>query len=154
MLESEKFRHLKEQERRDKKLIEHVYDELWNKRNSAVLYECLAPNVVYTSPGGSCKGIEEYKNMYEMYAAAFGEAQYEIQDMIISNDKVVTRVLFTCVHTGDLDGLPASGKKVKMQAISVCRVEHGKIAEEFELFDELGMMRQLGMELHMKEAVD
>ncbi|WP_321369490.1 ester cyclase [uncultured Draconibacterium sp.] len=153
MLETAEFKHLQEQERRDKKLIEHVYDELWNKRNIAVLDEYLAPNVVYSSPNMTCNGIEEYKNLYRMYAAAFEKSHLEILDMVVSYDKVVSRVLFTCVHTGDLEGIPASGKEVKMQAISICKIEHGKIAEEFELFDELGMMQQIGMELHRK-AVD
>ncbi|WP_319500347.1 ester cyclase [uncultured Draconibacterium sp.] len=154
MLETEKIKHLQESELRNRELIERVYDELWNKRNSAVLDECLSPNVVYRTPGTTCKGIEEYKQMYEMYASAFEKSHFEILDMIASNDKVVSRVLFTCVHTGDLAGIPASGKEVKMQAISICRIEHGKIVEEFEVFDELGMMQQIGMELHMKETVD
>ncbi len=154
MLEAAKFKHLQEQEGRNKKFIEHVYDELWNKRNIAVLDECLSPDVVYSSPTMTCTGIEEYKNLYKMYAAAFGQSHVEILDVIASHDKVFTRVLFSCVHTGDLDGIPASGKEVKMQAYTVCRLEHHKIVEENELFDELGMMQQLGMELHMKEAVD
>lgn len=154
MLETAEFKHLTEQESRNKKLIEHLYDELWNKRNIAVLDECLSPDVVYSSPNMTCTGIEAYKNLYKMYAAAFEQSHVEILDEVVSNDKVFTRVLFSCVNTGDLDEIPASGKEVKMQAYTVCRLEHGKIIEENELFDELGMMQQIGMELHLKEAVD
>ncbi|WP_347839246.1 ester cyclase [uncultured Draconibacterium sp.] len=154
MLETAEFKHLQEQERRNKKLIEHVFDELWNKRNSAVLDECLAPNVEYHTPNMTCRGIEEYKKMYAFYAAAFEQSHLEILDMFGSNDRVFSRVLFSCVHTGELNGIPASGNEVKIQTFTAYRLEHGKIIEEYELFDELGMMQQLGMELHLKEAVD
>lgn len=154
MLETAEFKHLKEQERRNKKLIEHYWHEMWNRRNIAVLDEVLSPDIVLCDARNTHKGIEAYKNIYRMYAAAFEETQVEIIDMIASNDKVVSRVLFSCKHTGDLEGIPASGKKVKVQALTVFRIDHGKVMEEWELFDELGMMQQLGMELHMKEAIE
>jgi steroid delta-isomerase-like uncharacterized protein len=154
MLETAEFKHLQELERRNKKLIEHYWDELWNKRNGAVLDECLMPDVSVHVPRMNHEGMEEYKKVYEMYASAFGRSKVEIQELIASNDKVVSRVLFSCLHTGDMDGIPASGKELQLQAFTIFRLEHGKIAEEWELFDELGMMQQLGMELHMKEAAN
>ncbi|WP_320110963.1 ester cyclase [Draconibacterium orientale] len=154
MLETAEFKHLKEQESRNKKLIEHYYDELWNKRNGTVLDECLAPDVVYGTPNMTRNGVGEYRNLYQMYASAFGQSQVEILDLIVSNDRVFSRVLFSCVHTGELDGIPASGKAVKMQAFTAFRIANGKIVDEYELFDELGMLQQIGMELHMKDAVN
>lgn len=154
MLETAEFKHLREQERRNKKLIEHYWNELWNKRNIAVLDECMLSGIVYYTPKMTQKGIKEYKELYKMYASAFGKSQVEIQELIASKDKVVSRVLFSCVHTGELGGMPASGLELEVQVYTIFRLEHGKIVEEWELFDELGMMQQLGMELQMKEPVD
>lgn len=154
MLETAEFKHLQELERRNKKLIEHYWDEMWNQRNIAVLDECLLPEIRASGPRMNYEGKEAYKDVYRMYASAFGKTKVEIQEIVASSDKVVSRVLLTCLHTGDLDGIPASGKELKLHAITMFRLEHGKIAEEWEIFDELGMMQQLGMELQMKEAVD
>ena len=145
MLETAEFKHLQEQERRNKKLIEHYWDELWNKRNLAILDEILMPDIVFKSARSTNEGIDAYKNLCRMYAAAFEKTEVEIQDLIASDNKVVSRVMFSCVHTGELDGIPASGKELKLPAFTIFRLEHGKIAEEWEIFDELGMLQQIGV---------
>jgi predicted ester cyclase len=59
--------------------------------------------------------------------------------------------LFSGVQKGDLEGIPATGKTVTISIFTVFRLVNGKIAEEWEIYDDLGMMQQLGMELKPKE---
>ena len=40
---------------------------------------------------------------------------------------------------------PPTGKQVKVSAMSITRFEGGKIAEEWELADQMGLMQQLGV---------
>jgi predicted ester cyclase len=49
-----------------------------------------------------------------------------------------------------LEGIPPTGKTVTMSMFTIFRLVDGKIAEEWEIFDELGLMTQLGMELKPK----
>ena len=44
-------------------------------------------------------------------------------------------------------GIPPTGKTVTWSQFTVFRLIDGKIAEEWEMFNELGLMQQLGMEL-------
>ena len=57
---------------------------------------------------------------------------------------VVTRFVATGTNTGEFNGKPPTGKAVRMQVISMTRLVDGKIAEEWEEGDMLGMMGQLG----------
>jgi predicted ester cyclase len=52
---------------------------------------------------------------------------------------------------GDIEGLPATGKKVEMSGFSIIRVENGKVAETWGARDLLSLYQQLGFELRPKE---
>jgi predicted ester cyclase len=64
----------------------------------------------------------------------------------------MSRISWTATHTGDLGELPATGKTGTVTVFAVFRLVNGKIAEEWEVMDELGLMTQLGMALKPKEA--
>lgn len=49
-------------------------------------------------------------------------------------------------------GIGATGNKVENSGIMITRIENGKIVEDKEDWDMLGLMQQLGMELKPKEA--
>ena len=42
-------------------------------------------------------------------------------------------------------GTPPTGKQVTAAAISIMRFADNKVVDEWELVDEMGMMRQLGL---------
>ena len=46
---------------------------------------------------------------------------------------------------GEINGIPATGNKVKVDAISIHRMEDSKIAETWEVWDTLGFLQQLGV---------
>jgi predicted ester cyclase len=48
-------------------------------------------------------------------------------------------------HDGPLGDLPATGKEIDITAVTIDRFDGNLIAEEWELFDEMLMMRQLGI---------
>ena len=79
-----------------------------------------------------------------MYQAAFEDGMVTIDDMIAEGDLVVTRWTGRGTHTGELMGIAPTGKEVTVSGITIARLANGKIAEEWELMDALGMMVQLG----------
>jgi steroid delta-isomerase-like uncharacterized protein len=84
--------------------------------------------------------------------AAFPDGRVTIEDMIAEGDKVVTRYNSRGTHKGDFMGIPATGKKVAVTGIVISRIAKGKIAEEWEEFDALGFMVQLGAIPPIEEA--
>jgi predicted ester cyclase len=47
--------------------------------------------------------------------------------------------------SGELMGIPPTGKQVKVSGITIDRLEGGKIVEEWGSFDQLGMLQQIGV---------
>jgi steroid delta-isomerase-like uncharacterized protein len=70
---------------------------------------------------------------------------WEIDDIFSSGDKVVVRWTGTGEHVADLNGIPPTGKKIDVSAISIHRMQDGKIAETWEVWDTLGFLQQLGV---------
>jgi len=58
---------------------------------------------------------------------------------------VVTRWSSAFTHTGDLFGVPATGKRVKQSGIMIYRIKDGKVVEQWAEANMLGLMQQLGV---------
>ncbi|MCY1720708.1 ester cyclase [Prolixibacteraceae bacterium Z1-6] len=141
MLESAELKHQKEQERRNKKLIERYWNGKWNERRMEILDELQSPDVVYHGTSMTMNGLEEYKQGYANYLSESQNSSIEVLDLMAENDKVMSRCRLKYVPK------EAGDKEVVVDAFTVFKVEHGKIVEEWEIFDELGMMKQMGAEL-------
>ncbi len=83
--------------------------------------------------------------MIGMFRAAFPDLNITIDDQVSEGDKVVTRYTFRGTHKGDLMGIAPTGKQVTTIGISIERFVDGKVVERWEVFDQLGMMTQLGV---------
>jgi predicted ester cyclase len=131
----------------NKEVVRRYWDGKWNKRRPEILDELQNPDVQYHSPSMQMNGIEEYKQVYGMYLSALHDTQLTIEELVAEGDKVMSRVSVKCTHKGELDGIPPTGNSLTVKIFTVFRLVGGKIAEEWELVDELGLMHQLGMEL-------
>ncbi len=151
-VELEEMKAQAEIEEQNKTIVQRYWDGKWNERRPEILDELQTPDVVYHGTSMEMKGIEEYKQVYSSYLSAFHDTQVTIEDLIAEGDKVMSRLKIRGVHKGELEGLPPTGKTFTSSFFTVFRLVDGKIAEEWEVFDELGMMHQLGMELKPKEA--
>jgi steroid delta-isomerase-like uncharacterized protein len=88
---------------------------------------------------------EGVKALFRMYRAGFPDLRMEVEDILVSSDKVVARVRGTGTHEGEFMGMPATGKSVDVQLIDIIRFgEDGLAHEHWGVFDALKMMQQLG----------
>ena len=152
MAELEEFKAQAALEEQNKDVAKRYWEGKWNDRRPQVLDELQTPDVKYHGTSMEMNNLEEYKQVYNMYLSAFQDTHITIDDLIAEGDKVMSRVSWTATHTGDLGELPATGKTGTVAVFTVFRLVNGKIAEEWEVMDELGLMTQLGMELKPKEA--
>jgi steroid delta-isomerase-like uncharacterized protein len=105
-----------------------------------------APNVVVHNSGAPDPlNLEGFGQLAAVFLAAFPGGQHSIDDMIEEGDKVVTRITYRGAHTGDLMGIPPTGKQVVVSAMTIDQIVGGKIVETWRLFDQLSMMQQLGV---------
>ena len=82
---------------------------------------------------------------------AFPDISWRMENLVADGDTVVFRFVQTGTHEGVFEGIPATGVKVEGSGILFSRISDGKVVEQREEFDSLGMMMQLGMVLAPKE---
>ena len=116
----------------NKAIVRRFLDELWNKRNRAILDELATPS--YTLAGDALR-------------SAFTDLRLTVDDQIAEGDKVVTRWTMTGTHTGEFEGVASTGKQVTFTGIFIHRIEGGKLAERWTAASALGVQQQLGVVL-------
>jgi len=128
------------------KAIIHRFFEAFNAGDlDGVASQC-APNVVVHNSGAPDPlSLDGFKQLAGAFLAAFPGGEHTIEDMIGAGDKVVTRVVYHGTHTGDLMGMPPTGKQVAVPAMIIDQIANGKIVETWRLFDQMSMMQQLGV---------
>jgi predicted ester cyclase len=95
---------------------------------------------------------EETIESGKMIRNAFPDATISIEEMIAVGDKVIIRYIMRATHEGELQGIPATGNKVEVSGITISRFENGKLVEDREEADGLGLLTQLHMENKPKEG--
>jgi len=88
---------------------------------------------------------EGFKQFGMSFYLAFSQGQHNFDEIIVSDDKVVTCGTFTATHLGEFQGLPPTGKQISLSIMHIDRVEDGKIVEHWGQGDALGLMQQLGI---------
>jgi steroid delta-isomerase-like uncharacterized protein len=79
-----------------------------------------------------------------MFKAAIPDLKFEIDDQISDGDKVVTRFTVTGTFTHEFQGLPPSGEGIEFSGINIAQFKDGKSIEEWDAFDTMALMGQLG----------
>jgi len=127
-------------------LVTRFTDEAWNGGDLDLIDELFAADYVgHDAPRPDpVRGPEGMKDFLRMYHHAFSDAHITLDDVIIADDKVVTRWTGRGTQDGDLMGIPPTGKAVEFVGIRIFRVAEGQIAEGWVVWDTFGLMRQLG----------
>jgi predicted ester cyclase len=78
---------------------------------------------------------------------AFPDRVDAIEDIIAEGGRVGMLWRLQATHTGNLFGIPPTGKKIDIYEIGFFRVADGKIVEGWFMCDELGLLIQLGAQM-------
>ena len=132
----------------NKAIARRFFDEIFGQGKLAVIDEIVAPGHVDTGPGsfpGLPPGPEGSKMFVTAYRNAFPDVHFTIDEQVAEGDKVVTRWTAHGTHKGDLAGMPPTGKAATVTGITINRIAGGKIVESWGIFDQFGMLQQLGV---------
>jgi steroid delta-isomerase-like uncharacterized protein len=114
-----------------------------SRGNFAALDEILTTDFVLHSPD-EVRGAEGLSRMVESYRNALPDLELTIDHQFAAGDYVASRFTIRGTHDGDLMGIPPSGHRVEFTGITVSRCREGRIAEEWELTDTVGLLGQVG----------
>ena len=130
----------------NKALVRRAWEN-GNQQNLDAFDEVYSVDAVWHEPDQDLQGLEEIKLFSGVYWQAFPDLSFTAEDVIAAEgDKVVTRWTARGTHQGEIEELgPPTGRHVELKAITIHRIEDSKIVEEWEQYDNLGFLQQLGL---------
>ena len=114
--------------------------------NPDILEEVYAPDVVWHEPDQEIRGLEQAKKFVSAYKTAFPDLKITVEDVIAEGDKVVSRVTLRGTHQEETEEFgPPTGRQIEGGGITISRIEGGKIVEDWDSYDNLTTLQQLGL---------
>ena len=128
----------------NKALVRRFVDEIFLRRDFAAVDELLTEDFTPHTWGPMPPGRDGLKEAITRVSAGISDARMTVEDVIAEGDRVAVRLTSSAVQSGELMGMPPSGKRYEIGEIHIFRLRDGRVAEHWHQADFLGMMRQLG----------
>ena len=129
-----------------KTLTRRFYDDVIVGGNLDLIDELVHDEFVeHEEFPGLPPGKESIRFFVTTMREAFPDLTTTIEDIIVEDKKVVSRLRFSGTHRGEFGGIPPTGKKIDVQAIDILAYRDGKLIEHWGVTDQMAMMQQLGV---------
>lgn len=136
---------------KDKKaIVQRFFEDVWHDGDIEAADDVLTTDHVTVGVPSAQETVdrEEHKEFIAMVRGAYPDIRYEYDadEMVVDGDAdaVATSWTATGTHEGELLGLEPTGNEVSVRGVFIARFEDGQIARMEGVWDELGMLQQLG----------
>ena len=124
-------------------IVRRLYDEVINGGDLDAADELLAPDYV-EHPEEAC-GPAVFKERMRAFRQAFPDLHVTIDELLVDGDRISSRTTIRGTHTGDLMGIPATGRSVRVLAVDLAHIRDGRAAERWGGLDMFSLLSQLGV---------
>jgi predicted ester cyclase len=129
-------------------LIHFFYDQVLSQTSAPDLTErmsrALAP--AWQSIGGyvgPSKTREQFGAQLQGFGKLIPDLSWKIEELIEAGDRVVVRGRATGTPTGELFGVPPTGRSFDIMSLDLHTVENGRVTRTYHIEDWAGALRQL-----------
>ena len=129
-----------------KDIARRLAEDPWRGKLDEVL-EFVGEDYVAYVPGSlePFRGKQGFREFVTAYLTAFPDGTLTVDHQIAEGNMVATRWTGRGTHTGELMGMPATGRQITISGISYVRIIDGKAREAWVIWDTLGVLQQLGV---------
>jgi len=128
-----------------KTLVTTYIEDVWNRADAQALEQLTTTSFTYTLGGQPPRDRTAMLAFLQGVHAAFPDWRVQIDDIVAEDSSVAVRWSGQVTHEGPFHGIPPTGKHIAVSGINLYRIEDGRIAQEWEQMDSLGMLAQLGV---------
>jgi predicted ester cyclase len=130
----------------NKELVRTYTQTVFNEHHTDRASDFLAREVKWHGGTlGTAEGLDNVAALVGGFIEALPDLTASEQDIVAEGDTVAVRYIVEATHKGELLGIPATGRRVRWDALDVYRVSDGKIVEEWAGDDLLAILANLGV---------
>jgi len=89
-------------------------------------------------------GMESLKKVFPAFIAGLPDIRIELQQQVVQDSCVASHWIFQGTHSGNLYGIPPTGKSVRFQNLNIMKIEDGKIIQYNSEVGWLALFMQIG----------
>lgn len=104
-----------------------------------------SPSLDYYRSSGDIARRQDLKDDVEMLNSAFPNLEGEIPRIIAEESKVSFLYVLRGAHEGTFEGIAPTNEEMEANGAAIAHVDDGEITEYRVVFDNLGMLEQLGV---------
>ncbi len=127
----------------NKKIMSDAYEKVFNQNNPDLVEKIFSEKYVVHHPVAPFKGLETLKQQVTYANSALAGYHIEVHDIFSENNKVVSRFTVRGKHVDSFFNIPATGNLLIITGMLFTHIEDNKIVEEWEFFDQVGILQQL-----------
>jgi len=116
----------------------------WNSKDWDIVRSIHGDEFIDHSAPPGVEGLVSLRGNFDLFRTAFPDFEITLEDILFDDKKAVWRWMLSGTHDGDFMGIPATGNKVKLRAMTIARINKGKCREAWSVADMMGLMQQLG----------
>jgi steroid delta-isomerase-like uncharacterized protein len=119
-----------------------------NARDLAGIDSTMAEGLVRHSqatPGPDMTSLDEFKTFLQADWASFPDSRITIEHMVAEGDRVAIWGTYAGTQQGPMGPFPATNEAMSLDISAIFRIEDGKIAEIWVVWDNLAALTQLGL---------
>ncbi len=128
----------------NKALVRRFVEKFWNVGDTTAVDELMATDAAIHMPTGEVVDPEGLKSFAAMWRESFPDWHSSLEELIAEGDKVAERWTGRGTHQGELQGIPATGRRVEVPGSVFYRIVDGKIVEFRGQLDIMSLMQQIG----------
>lgn len=122
------------------------YFKAFLARDTAWMQRHIAPEFVRHDPGlpFEVRGPEGVAKLHDVLMPAFPDMQLDLEDLVAEGEKVLVRLMIRATHTGAFGDMAPTGRRINVPVLDLFQIRDDRLIEHWALFDNLGMLKQLG----------
>jgi steroid delta-isomerase-like uncharacterized protein len=127
-------------------VIIDLHQLVWSEGRYDAIPRLVAPRyVIHSDPGDAWEGQtldrQEYEVRVKDSRRAFPDLSFTVHDAVAAGDRVAVRWDAEGTHSGDLRGLPATGRRLRFAGQTFYELRDGQVAGHWQVVDRLGFIQ-------------